>query len=135
MNNKIKPNYITFEQAKLLKEKGFEVKVRPMYYFEKSIKSGSYMYNPNGVLELCSMPLVGLKNGWVDAITISDMVEWLRLNHGIWIYVKLGYGHEYVIQSTSAPFTFIASEGMFKSPEEAYSAAFDYILKEVLLKP
>ena len=47
---------VSYPIAKLLEEKGFEVKVRPRYYSNKSIHTGSYMYNTNGVLELCTMP-------------------------------------------------------------------------------
>ncbi len=83
--------------------------------------------------------------GWVDRDTYLDevelpielfntlVVEWLRVNHGIWVYVKLGYGHEFVIQKIAAPFEIIYTDGTFKSPQEAYSAAFDYI-KEIILQ-
>jgi hypothetical protein len=56
-----------------------------------------------------------------------QVVEWLRVNHGIWVYVKLGFGHEFVIQKTAVPFEIIYTDGTFKSPMEAYSAAFEHI--------
>jgi hypothetical protein len=84
---------VSYPIAKLLEgfPVGFEVKVRPIYYFDKSIHTGSYMYNTNGVLELCTMPEVGLKNGWIDSPTIADVVMWLYEKHGIWISVKKDY--------------------------------------------
>lgn len=79
---------VSFQMAKLLKEKEYLVTTRSIHYFEKSLCSGSYMYNPKGVLELCNMPLVGLKTGWVDAPTISDIVMWLKEKHGVWIFAE-----------------------------------------------
>ncbi len=143
----IEPKYVTFEQAKLLKGKEFEVKVRPMYYFEKTIYTGSYMYNTDGVLKLCSMPLVCLKSAWIDAPEQWQVVEWLRVNYGIWIsvegdsygdywYVKLTVCSEEVWEDLDKRPGINSAHRKFnnehKSPQEAYSGAFDYILKELI---
>jgi hypothetical protein len=138
--------------AKLLKEKGFEVKVRPRYYFDKSIQTGSYMYKANGVLELCTMPEVGLKNGWIDSPTIADVVMWLYEKYGIWI----GIGKIDGFQSLFF-YTITGSKGFNKgfsitveewdddkcdemgynnkykeSPTKAYESAFEYTLNKLI---
>jgi len=131
---------VSFELAKLLKEKGFEVKVRPMYYFEKSIQSGSYMYNTESVLELCAMPLVGLKSGWIDAPTIADVVMWLYEKHNIWIMVNNWKEHvldddDNILEKIHLFAWFItgeAEERTFNSPIEAYEAGIKYCLEKVI---
>ena len=129
---------VSYAIAKLLNEKGFEVKVRPMYYFDKSIRLGSYMYNANGVLEQCTMPEVGLRNGWIDSPTIADVVMWFKDVKKIQLFLDFNYydGFHYGIK-------YVMSNGKFgeiwrdnneypdgyDSWEEAYEAAFDYVLK------
>ena len=129
----IKPTYISFEQAKWLKEKGFDEPTWCHYY------KGKFNY---GILD----------NGEIQFNSDSDYVndecfaapeqwlalEWLRVNHGIWIAVtpvlvekaaspikfdyeiyysdEIKYGDEVEIDYLPA-----------NTPQEAYSAAFDYI--------
>ena len=76
-----------------------------------------------------------------------QVVEWLRVNHGIWVYVESDcYGELWYVELTvcsqevwedldkrhgiiSAPRKF---NNEHKSPQQAYSAAFDYVLKELI---
>jgi signal peptidase I len=99
----IKPTYVTFEQAKLLKEKGFEVKeVR-----------GGYL----------------VPEQW-------QVVEWLRVKHGIWTVVNWGTNNDEVVWYYGISKIGINSAFMekpyYKTPQEAISAAFDYCLKELI---
>lgn len=63
-----------------------------------------------------------------------EIVEWLRINHGMWVSVDVDKNR------TERDYFFIItqknnhswSECYFKTPQEAYSAAFDYILKNML---
>lgn len=108
-------------QSKWLKEKGFDK------WFSDYSESHHHL------------------KGWADRDTYLDeielpielfntlVVEWLRVNRGIWVYVKLGYGHEFVIQKIAVPFEIIYTDGTFKSPQEAYSAAFNYIKNNNLI--
>jgi len=102
----IQPTYLTFKQTKLLKEIGFE--------------DIQIDYGLNQMLNNCKAP-----EQW-------QVVEWLRINHSIWVEVltekslfifqikKIGKGG------------FIA--GKFENtPQEAYSAAFDYVLNNNLI--
>jgi len=134
---------VSYIMAKLLKEKGFEVKVRPMYYFDKSIHTGSYMYNANGELELCNMPEVGLRKGWIDSPTIADVVMWLYEKHGIWVVpdikhtkgIVLHFGIDIWKLIPDVEVKYIPTDipEDFLTPQEAYSAAFDYIQQNNLI--
>ena len=110
---------VSFPIAKLLKEKGFDEKTKNHYYDD-----GSTFIDD-------------IKNSESDhdefsAPTIAEVIMWLYEKHGIWISVKLGYGHEYVVQSTQSPFSFIYSDGTYNSPTEAYEAAIEYTLKNLI---
>jgi len=146
----IKPTYVTFEQAKLLKEKGFYVKVEWAYQ-DKNLVHDSHCKE--------------LKN-WNDKNHVDcsapeqhQVVEWLRVNHGIWVLVlpQDKSAIDYRIGENKYPshalfFSIIKYKEdcsckecintsddkgelflHFDSPQEAYSAAFDYILNNDLI--
>lgn len=122
---------VSFEIAKLLKEKGFKMTAGNCYYNEE--------FYPNQNLIPLLYPELkgeGYKERVTDKIvfapTITEVVMWFYEKHGVWVYVKLGYGHEYVIQSIQVPFKVIYSDGTFKSPTEAYEAVIEYTLKHLI---
>jgi hypothetical protein len=149
----IKPTYVTWEQAKLLKEKGFDEECK--FYYDLGFKEltfhvedtwkNSEIQNgyPNGVFEkLGKYPMISAPEQW-------KVVEWLRVVRGIWIVVdwmtrtkpynsgyychlrgtskRLNQDNFIVINDTLNP-----GYEVFNSPQEAYSAAIDYILKELI---
>jgi len=130
----IKPTYITFEQAKLLKEKGFDVEC--IYHYGKtndyiSIGSDIPATNWNKLIDdhMDEVELYSRPEQW-------QVVEWLRINHGIWVEVRYYesykvFIYEIVGLNNSKGMT---SKGVthLNSPQEATSAAFDYILKELI---
>ncbi len=119
----IKPTYVSFEQAKLLKDKGFDLPVRVVYKnkdgWEEAI---GVPYNYNYFKDIQSAP-----EQW-------QVIEWLRVNHGIWIYLIPAEDNKNVYKP------FFRGENIkdlhltefFNSPQEAYSAAFDYILNKLI---
>ena len=132
MNNKIEPHYVDFNTAKWLKEKGFDVNVKSYYTTSEEFTPKDYYYFGNEINYNSPVNDVNTINGTISRPEQWQVVEWLRVNHGIWVYVKLRFGHEFVIQKTAVPFEIIYTDGTFKSSQEAYSAAFDYILKELI---
>lgn len=132
----IKPTYVTFEQAKLLKEKGFDIKCKKYY-------NGSLLQTSKGsILKDC------YKN---YAPEQWQVVEWLFDKHGIdvSVYGKLPYivfpdsefgegelqwHFEYrIIQNKDGQkCEVIEPKDWFNSKQQAYSAAFDYCLKELI---
>ena len=137
----IKPTYVTFEQAKLLKEKGFtkengcacrEGWINYLFYFEGKTSEpendSGYALDTLGNSHLIERP-----EQWV-------VVEWLRVNYGICVHTKPDNNEEdiivweFVILSIiDEEVWFTVRQSQFNSPQEAYSAAFDYILTKDLI--
>lgn len=153
----IETPFITFEQAKALKEKKFDAPCKN--YFEYALKSqkdkeqgyagafgwkkgelntqSGYFINDNKLTDhsseywlMCARP-----EHW-------RVVEWLRVQHNIWISIdiiglgyfvysvkKMGFKNGCYIQEQKDS---ILYDGLFKSPAEAYAEAFNFILKELI---
>jgi hypothetical protein len=126
----IKPTYATFEQAKLLKEKRFDVECHHGYF-----KHGDTQL----LLWLDSEPI---NSELAKAPEQWQVVEWLRIKHGIWILVLptvCGYYAYKIVDVQLDPANPIERppysnvNGVdYNTPQEAYSAAFDYILKNLI---
>jgi hypothetical protein len=136
----IQPSYATPEQAKKLKEIGFDSYTNigysesgKKYYHQggqEPVKNGQNYYEGRdyqGEPFLCSAP-----EQW-------QIVEWLRINHGIWVSIHLSskYNGENcfkytIVKGEIVGIRFISEANNFKSPQEAYSAAFDYILNNLI---
>jgi hypothetical protein len=130
MKNEIKPTYVTWEQAKWIKEKGF---IEPtLTYWSKRdglIENEITLRNHNG------------RGEWGTSRPEQHVVvEWLRINHGIWITID--------IINNLFKYKILKCEGIvsqtfgneikcssfdYNSPQEAYSEAFDYIRKNNLI--
>jgi hypothetical protein len=133
MNNKIEPYYVDFNTAKWLKEKGFNEST--LTYWSKRdglIENEITLRNHNG------------RGEWGTSRPEQHVVvEWLRINHGIWIQVSISrYGVFYcnILQNQKTKnldipmsYEMICQLNDFNSPQEAYSAAFDYIRKNNLI--
>jgi hypothetical protein len=105
---RIRPNYVPFEQAKLLKEKGFDVVCKSSYEYSLTAQKdpeydegGPFGWKKGELnIEYDSEFLNGSessdysnKNWFMCARPEQWMVvEWLRVKHGIW--VSLGMGNE-----------------------------------------
>lgn len=133
--------FITFKQAKRFAQIGFDQiqsfgNVASLYD-----KKGNHVFYTN-----YGFMYSGLSDGYISAPEQSFMVEWLRLNAGLFISVKMHDAYtrepnasEYddmyiaVIRGHETRFDWAASiipfKKRFKSPQEAYSKAFDYVLE------
>ena len=115
----IQPTYATFEQAKLLKEKEWQQRTKMVWL---DFLGKQHLREVNLSLEL--------NNAEYDAPEQWQIVEWLRVKHGIWVYTDFLGSWKYVIVKLKDN-SRRTIEG-FNSPQEAYTAAFDYILKELI---
>jgi hypothetical protein len=137
----IKPTYCTFEQAKKLKEKGFNIPVRQRSSIVENIYGDKFHF----VQEECG--LFNWNNGkypeYISAPQQHQVVEWLRVNHGIYIQSTFNNNMERYNIDIINVFTNLyvctidgrtenKKDYGWNSPQEAYSAAFDYILKELI---
>jgi hypothetical protein len=131
---KIEPTYTTLKQSKVLKEKGFDEECR------MCVEDGDdrpLPFDCGRELHKNSLhPYYSAPEQWV-------VVEWLRVNHGIWVSVGVGslfHGDKFFILIKKynidrwelTPLD-NESHSPYDTPQEAYSAAFDYILTSNLI--
>lgn len=114
---------VNFELAKLLKEKGFDEFTKTWRQHGNGI-SGDVegkrdYYNRKGDV-YTALP------------TISEVVMWLYDKHKLWIYVKQGYIWEWYIETIENKPEVKYNDGLENSPTEAYEAAIEYVLKNLL---
>ena len=124
---KIKPIYVTFEQAKLFKEKGFDVVCDKFYASNGKLCDSVYDFD-----EWCSAP-----EHW-------QVIEWLRIKHGIQLFLDyfyydgFHYGCKYTKSNGDSGDIWVEGnddtngiDGAL-TPQDAYSNAFDYVLKNLI---
>jgi hypothetical protein len=139
----IQPTYVTFEQAKWLKEKGFNIELKSYYRITGSGVFESpkpVNHNDDKSQETAGgMTYVSAPEQW-------QVVEWLRVNHNIDLQAICNYsekGRSYrmgiiYIKENKVESVFLRKDyGFtdfieFNSPQEAYSAAFDYIKENII---
>jgi len=138
----IKPTYVTFEQAKLLKKAEF---------FDKNIYnevrlSQPYYYDPKGILRDIDKAFGEKDYDLRDCYNAPEqwqVVEWLRIKHNIWIKVDIAWlncsngkwkSWSWSLMNLEKCEPIITTKLITTrtTPQEAYSAAFDYVLKELI---
>jgi hypothetical protein len=139
---------VSFELAKLLKEKGFDVPVRN-YYLQK--EKGNYLHEgfedsywgDNRIVNW-NKDVVGIKpfEGFLSAPTISEVVMWLYEKKSLWILaLPTVTGHfAYKIVDVQLdpknpierpPYKDVSAND-YNSPTEAYEAAIEYCLTNLI---
>lgn len=131
----IKTHYIDFKTAKWLKEKGFDVPTLYCYLGDSSLQYSSGDENDNELYN---------HNKWDNYSTPEQwqVVEWLRVVHGIWVEVGVGnlfhkdkfyiLIKKYNIDRWDLTSLDNKTHSPYDIPQEAYSAAFDYILTNLI---
>jgi len=119
-------NIVTNAQSKLLKEKGFNEPCKMVWDNWNNLEEwyGSLLHRNSD------------KNASVyySAPEQWQVVEWLRIKHGIWIEVIMTYPNkwEYNCLEIESNKQLAEIHSQLSSPQEAYSAAFDYILTNLI---
>jgi len=129
----IEEAYVSFEVAKLLKEKGFNEKCRGGYHYE-------FDDNDNSIIMFERWTAQPYNNDFVDegflcsAPTHQMAMAWLREVHDIYIvfFHTNRSGWWYNITDMSDSYVFYTSELMKCSYEEAVEAALKYTLKNLI---
>lgn len=129
-----KLNIVDFKTAKLLKKKGFDnIECKGYYHVNKLyIKGYAFWYSNVNKQEK-------------EAILAPEqhqVVDWLLEKHGIWVYVNEEF-RPYIIKDRK---NLIYKGELYKvvdgihsktysydTPQEAYAAAFDYILSNKII--
>jgi hypothetical protein len=133
----IKPTYVTFEQAKWIKEKGFDVKTRGRIHVSHwhLVKNNIIPSNVNTFHNDMFAPIDNWNKDNTHYMSLPEqwqVVEWLRVNHGIWVWVRPYKDHaadnnDPIQHQMNVYKNGVTASKEFNSHEEAYSAAFDYI--------
>ncbi len=122
---------VSFELAKLLKEKGFDKPCNISY--DKQYGNVCHTTRADKNSELIS---------YVSAPTIAEVVMWLYEKYGIWISVSFRSTYTYyftivsVIKGEEDVFVFGDEKNIlnnFNEPTEAYEAAIEYCLNNIKL--
>lgn len=127
----ITEDFVSFETAKLLKEKGFDETVRCFYDIQTEI--------------LCDN-CVKTKNSYTESIAASTLqmaMKWLREEKHYYIQVMLDTwaygshsGYYVIIQKTDSEFEIMLADKtdkvFYDEPEEAYEAAIKYCLENLI---
>jgi hypothetical protein len=111
---------VNFELAKLLKEKGFDKKVRMHYESNGNRFFDNIPCNFNNVELICSAP------------TIAEVVMWLYEKHGIWVSVLPTEDITMFSYKIKSKFGLLNNSQNFNSPTEAYEAAIEYCLTKLI---
>lgn len=135
MNNNITEDYCSFEVAKLLKEKGFNIKCK-------------YFFNEGSGWNRQSDSLLRIYENLIEHPTHALAIKWIRENFGIHIQATKPFHKDYWIigkipmeyrvkgdESSEAwgiPMSYGTLTGKFKSSEEAIEAALLHTLKNLI---
>jgi hypothetical protein len=130
MTKEIKPTYVTREQANRLKEKEFDL---PTYAYYSGLNFYTGEYKNHSQTTIGDTPMHKMLIGYTSAPEQWQVVEWLRVNHGIWIYCKYQKRGTVIFIIEDLQGNNITISPDLNSPQEAYSAAFDYIKNNNLI--
>jgi len=135
MTQEIKPTYVTREQANRLKEKEFDL---PTYAYYSGLNFYTGEYKNHSQTTIGDTPMHKMLIGYTSAPEQWQVVEWLRVNYNIEMWVA-PFIHEGFFETPKTYSYFIYSDAGwendgvdFNSPQKAYSAAFDYILNDLI---
>lgn len=137
LNNNIEETYVSFEVAKLLKQKGFDVNNTLTYYGNDSSDATGTLYQKPGAGAYTFESLKG-----VLAPTQSIALEWLRVNFNI-ILESMLFTHAlkdslsyrwriWIRPEAGKNCSNKIAEAYFKTPQEALEAGLLYTLKNLI---
>lgn len=140
----IQEDYVSFETAKLLKEKGFDLPCHATY--DTAVTGGKPKFSEYEVLNYFPY---GMKNSddkysmVISAPTLQMAMKWLREEKHYYIQVMLdGWacgdhsGYYVVIQKTDSDFEMMLSDAVdevfYQTYEEACEAAIKYCIENLI---
>lgn len=131
---------VSFELAKLLKEKGFNEPT--FYYYENEKLIEPYLENGSSTDTEFRVDLSDLKehfNKWskkVSAPTVAEVVMWLYEKHEIWLEIRFADDYKIffydIINTKNLKAITSKSVSHFNSPTEAYENAIKYCLEKII---
>lgn len=129
----MEPACITFEQAKFLKEKGFNEKTSTYFLGKENIQLANISWGAITRKYLVNSDFGEFKVDSVSRPEQHQVVDWLEVKHQKYVYAFRYNGMwQYKIDSENSTEFFSTGKG-YNSKKEAYSAAFDYIQSNKLI--
>ena len=118
-------DYVSFETAKLLKEKGFNWNTDKQYYLDKIV--GDY-----DITDRSRNP-----ERYLDAPTLQMAMKWLRKVYNLEIYPYHQYSQDgnkwwFEIVKFPSPVSEYESNAIYATYEEAVEAAIKYCLEKLI---
>ncbi|MBP5722050.1 MAG: hypothetical protein J6X18_00500 [Bacteroidales bacterium] len=133
-------DYVSFETAKLLKEKGFDEYCNNYYYFFEN-NSNYWDFSNKGYEVRTKINKNSDKLG-ISCPTHQMALKWLREVHGLHIeigYIKNHYGnlncgYFFSIVGINSDYKYCQSclDDIFEEPEQAVEAALKYTLENLI---
>jgi len=134
----IKPTYVTFEQAKLLKEKGFDEITKATYQYQNLETNCDYDEFKNSLFTYDHFE-ISAPEQW-------QVVDWILYNYNyhielgpsihtklVWYYYIHKIEKGFVVTGLEHPNIDLPKDvPYYSSKQEAYSAAFDYIFNNLI---
>lgn len=124
INNSIQEDYVDFENAKILKKKGFISYESQSFFGEDGFSRDKKDYNMNTCVFVKS---------YIERPTIQLAVKWIYENYGIWITVTSISQESWQCHMTkkgeSLGKTYLDD---FYTPQEAYQAAIKHCLTKII---
>lgn len=121
--------HVTFDIAKLLKEKGFDIITSCRYNLQGEFLDASQLLDNLDKFESFNDWLKHKDEILYKCPDISDVVDWLLEKHNIWISVKKTNGLNKWFPQIYRGDDLIISEIITNSPKEAYLSAIEHTLK------
>ena len=125
-------NPVSFEIAKLLKEKRFKTNVKNLIYNElgellDSIDQLNLMKEEESLQDYFK-----LIKSFPNAPKIAEVIMWLYETHKIWISVDRHFD-KFISKNNGVIINFYGNrESYFDTPKEAYSSAIQYVLNKII---
>jgi hypothetical protein len=125
---------LSFEICKLLKEKSFNLKVVNFYNYEKLSLISDKDRQIGKLINYNPINWNSVNQHYTSAPTIAEVLMWLYEKYGIWVSVLYQRHSEnkhwkYNIRQLNGIETVLWEH---KTIEEAYEAAIEFVLKEVI---
>lgn len=135
----IKEDYVSFEVAKLLRDKGFDIKCRYYYIQTKEMFEIDTKYHTAlTTQELLDLQVIGEKEDRYAAPTQAMAMKWLREVHKLYIEITpSSKTNEFIVDSYRIDIvtrffdTIYVSSG-YNTYEEACEAAIKYCLEHLI---
>jgi len=128
----LKPRYVTFEQAKWLGEKEFDL---PTYGYYDGLNLCIGEYKNHSKTKIGDTLMHKRLTGYISAPEQWEVVEWFEQRFNVYIDTRCvnstrGDNFEFCIHKMN---DIIETKNGFNTRQETYSAAFDYIKENNLI--